>query len=125
MGQGRRKELVYTYHWTHAPPGQSNGPFHGSEINYVFGNLAYAATLNNQTLNYTAEDYAIVNKIQSYWVNFMKNGDPNDGNLTYWPPSNNVTKKTMVLGDSFGPAKVGSDEVIELFEDFFAQEPAY
>lgn len=122
---GGAKSNVYTYYWTHAPPGQSNGAFHGSEINYVFNNLAYAPTLNNQTLTYTAEDYAIADKIQTYWVNFMKNGDPNGGNLTFWAPSNNVSKNTMVLGDSFGTIKVGSDEVIKLFEDFFAQEPAY
>lgn len=122
---GGAQSNVYTYYWTHAPPGQASGAFHGSEINYVFNNLAYAPTLNNQTLPYTAEDYALADVIQAYWINFMKNGDPNGGNLTYWAPSNNVSKNTMALGDAFGTIEVGSDEVIELFEDLFAQEPAY
>ncbi|CAL9660995.1 carboxylesterase family protein [Streptomyces sp. enrichment culture] len=30
---------VYTYYWTHAVPGQSQGAYHGSEISYVFDNL--------------------------------------------------------------------------------------
>lgn len=68
--------------------------------------------MNSQTLRYTAEDYAIADKIQSYWVNLTKNSDLNRGNLMYWTPSNNVTKNTMSLGGHFSTIKVRLDNVI-------------
>ncbi|KAF3765372.1 hypothetical protein M406DRAFT_36802 [Cryphonectria parasitica EP155] len=122
---GGAQSNVYTYYWTHAPPGQSAGAFHGSELNYVFGNLAYSETLQGEAVSYTTEDYAIAETLQSYWINFIKTGDPNGGNLTYWAPSTSTSKTTFALGDAWGNIEVGSDEAIEFFQDFFSQEPEY
>jgi carboxylesterase 2 len=116
---------VYTYYWTHAPPGQSSGAFHGSEINYAFNNLPYGTTLMGQTLNWTTTDYQIAQTLSSYWVNFIKTGNPNGGNLTTWNPSSNTTKTTMALGDSWGTISVAPEANIEFIEDFFSQEIAY
>lgn len=122
---GGAQSNVYTYYWNHAPPGQDQGAFHGSELNYVLDNLAYSATLTGDTLNYTSEDYEIANTMVAYWVNFIKTGDPNGGSLTYWAPSTNASKTTQLLGDGWGSISVGSDDAIDFFEEYFAQEPAY
>jgi carboxylesterase 2 len=123
--QGGGKSDVYTYYWTHAPPGQSSGAFHGSEINYAFHNIPWGTTLMGASLNWTSVDYQIQDTISSYWVNFIRSGNPNGGNLTEWEPSTNGSKKTMTLGDSYGSKTVGSDDVIEFIEDYFGQEIAY
>ncbi|KAI3397646.1 hypothetical protein diail_10517 [Diaporthe ilicicola] len=70
---------VYTYLWDHAPPNQPQGAYHESEINYVLNNLY------NTDMPWTEEDYEIAEIINAYWVNFIKTGSPNGGNLTQWP----------------------------------------
>lgn len=64
---------VYTYIWDHAPPGQDQGAYHELEINYVLNNLY------GTDLPWTAEDYAIAQKMNSYRANFAKTGNPNLG----------------------------------------------
>ncbi|KAJ4419123.1 hypothetical protein N0V82_005136 [Gnomoniopsis sp. IMI 355080] len=111
---------VYNYYWTHAPPGQSNGAYHMSEINYAFNNL-YATDSP-----WTADDYAIADKLSDYWVNFISTGNPNGGNLTNWPANANGTAQTMVLGDSWGVEDVASsEEKITFIEDFFSNFAAW
>ena len=122
---GGAKNNVYTYYWTHAPPGQTSGVFHGSEINYALDNMPYGTTLTGQTLNWTSTDYKIADVMSSYWINFISTGNPNGDSLTHWAPSTNATKTTMMLGDGWGTIPIASEKVIEFIEDYFSQEPAY
>ncbi|OJD40744.1 carboxylesterase [Diplodia corticola] len=125
---GGAKSDVYTYFWTHAPPGQSAGAFHGSELNYVFNNMPWGTTLGGDSLNWTSTDYAIAKTMTHYWVNFIKSGNPNGGNLPVWDPATqaNSSKTAMHLGGpTWGPISVGSDEVVELIEGLFAAQKAY
>lgn len=113
---GGAKSDVYTYFWTHAPPNGNGGAYHGSELYYAFHTLPYADTSSN----WTETDYAIADVMQSYWVNFIKNGNPNGEGLTYWPPSKeNAT--TMWLGDSWGAGKVAEPSRIDLIRSWFSQ----
>ncbi|PSR79759.1 prolyl oligopeptidase-like protein [Coniella lustricola] len=64
---------IYTYYWDHAPPGQDRGAYHESEINYVLNNL-YGTDLPWETV-----DYEIAQKMNAYWANFAKTGNPNRG----------------------------------------------
>ncbi|KAJ5544341.1 alpha/beta-hydrolase [Penicillium frequentans] len=73
---------VYNYFWDHAPPGQDQGAYHESEINYVLNNL-YATDKP-----WTAEDYAIAKNMNAYWANFIKTGNPNGKGLVSWPAVN-------------------------------------
>ena len=74
---------VYTYFWTHVPPGpdaESRGAYHGSEINYVLNNL-YATERP-----WAAEDHRIAETVSRYIVNFAAAGDPNGPGLPQWAP---------------------------------------
>ncbi|KAG6368812.1 hypothetical protein INS49_003028 [Diaporthe citri] len=122
---GGASSSVYTYFWTHAPPGQSAGAYHGSELNYAFNNIPWAPTLMGQTLNWTAEDSAIQVTISQFWYNFIATGNPNGQNLTAWAPSTNQSATTMVLGDAYGSIPVASEDVIEFMTEYFAQEIVY
>jgi len=53
---------------------------HGGEISYVFGTLM-AGPGSMPSL----EDLAVSRMAQSYWVNFVKTGDPNGAGLPPWP----------------------------------------
>ncbi|RAH56325.1 hypothetical protein BO85DRAFT_521044 [Aspergillus piperis CBS 112811] len=58
--------------------------------------------------------------MQSYWANFIKNGNPNGEELTYWPPSKEDAT-TMWLGDSWGAGKAAEPTRIDLIRSWFSQ----
>ncbi|XRM48649.1 hypothetical protein ABZX51_011559 [Aspergillus tubingensis] len=63
---------------------------------------------------------SINSRIDGYWVNFIKNGNPNGEGLTYWPPSKENPTTTW-LGDSWGAGKVAEPARIDLIRSWFGQ----
>lgn len=119
---GGSESKVYSYYWTHAPPDQENGAFHGSELYYVFNNIPYARA----QANWTIDDYQIETSMSDYWVNFIKTGNPNGCNLTAFPASTANASQTMWLGNSFGASYLTDDDAkVALIEDWFAQQHEY
>ncbi|TVY71212.1 Fumonisin B1 esterase [Lachnellula suecica] len=123
--EGGANSSIYNYYWTHAPPGQSQGAFHGSELTYAFDNMPWGTTLNGAVLNWTSTDYQIADVLSSYWFNFISTGNPNGGNLTQWAPNSNTSKTAMMLGDAWQAVPVASDDVVEFFGEYFGNETAY
>lgn len=75
----RQQPKTYLYHFTYVTrvAAQLNlGAFHGSEISFVFGNLPQAAL---------PQERALSDAMMSYWTNFAKTGNPNNGALPTWP----------------------------------------
>jgi carboxylesterase 2 len=108
---------VFVYFWTHSPPNQTGGAYHGSELWYTFGNLP---TYYNYT--WTAYDYELQTIMSQYWSNFIKTGNPNGGNLTNFPASRPNVTEVMWLGDSFGASYIAQNSSkITVIKDFFAQ----
>lgn len=76
---------VYRYYFDLGAPvafGQE-GPsraFHSDEVEYVFGTLD-----TRKGTKWRPEDYALSEKMQAYWTNFAKTGDPNSSSLPRWP----------------------------------------
>ena len=114
---------IFTYFWTHAPPGRSHdtrGAFHGSEISYVFDNL-YATKRP-----WTADDRRIAGIMSSYWVNFAAAGNPNGKGLPYWPPFDPDKPVVMELGDHFEPIPVASSRArFEFWKRYFSTQTAW
>ena len=110
---------VYTYFWTHRPPGDPAGAHHGSEIDYVFDNLA----LKNQP--WTDADRRIAGIMSSYWANFVATGDPNGPGLPLWPPFDARSPTVMELGDRFGPMPIASPARLDFWKRFFATQPGW
>ncbi|WP_266157994.1 carboxylesterase/lipase family protein [Dyella silvatica] len=78
---------VYYYYFTQARPSKRDrssapdtGAVHSGEIEYALGNLS-----SNEVYAWTAADRHISNIMQSYWVRFIKTGDPNGPGLPPWP----------------------------------------
>ncbi|OJJ97442.1 hypothetical protein ASPACDRAFT_32633 [Aspergillus aculeatus ATCC 16872] len=114
---------VYSYFWDHAPPGQDQGAYHESEINYVLNNLF------DTDLPWTTTDYEIANKLNSYWVNFIKTGNPNgvDANgqaLVHWGPT--TTAQTVQhVGNGWGAIPIAPKAKVELFQEWFETQSLY
>ncbi len=112
------KSPVFSYFWTHAPPGQSSGAYHGSEIQYMFGNLYAGGS------SWTDTDEEIADRLSSYVVNFVTHGDPNGSGLPVWAASKADTPTVMELGDAWKPVKVAAPAKADFFERFFnTQQP--
>jgi para-nitrobenzyl esterase len=104
---------AFLFYFTHQPPppvgatsrgGFGSGATHGSEAQYIFGNLLGPRA-------WTGVDHQVSDMLASYWANFAASGDPNSPSnskaLTKWPAFNDRTSdRPMVLGDQaqVGPA---------------------
>ncbi|KAE9071059.1 hypothetical protein PF010_g26028 [Phytophthora fragariae] len=109
----------YTYYWSHAPPGQTAGAYHMSEINYCFDNLY------DTDSPWEADDYAIADVMSTYWANFVKNLDPNGGNVTYWPASVASSNTTMHLDVTQEVMEIATADKIEFIKKYFAAQTPY
>lgn len=109
-----RTSPVWTYLWDHAPPGQSSGAAHMTEIQYTQNNL-----YNAYYGQWLEEDYQIATKMNAYWVNFIKYGNPNGNGLVQWDSVSPNTTVTQELGDGWGPMPIASSSQISLFKDWF------
>ena len=77
------------------------GAFHAGEILYVFDNLGAFPWLIDDA------DRALARLASSYWINFVKSGDPNGAGLPHWPSFRSAGAQVMMLDT---PAKVGPEE---------------
>lgn len=120
--EGGATNDVFTYFWTHAPPNQTSGAYHGSELWYTFGNMP---TYYNYT--WGPIDYTLQRIMGDYWANFIKTGNPNGGDLAYFPPSRpNATNTQMWLGDVNGAGQISDkDGKLEIMQAFFSQSPEW
>lgn len=78
---------VYRYKFDDPPPLAAAAPpttdrpraYHSAEIEFVFG------MLDSKRLPWRPEDYALSERMGSYWTNFAKTGNPNAAGLPPWP----------------------------------------
>ncbi|KAF7932824.1 uncharacterized protein EAE98_004123 [Botrytis deweyae] len=121
----KSKSPIWTYYWDHAPPGQTQGAYHESEINYVLNNLY------GTDKPWEAVDFEIALKMNGYWANFAKTLNPNNGGsykgngtLPQWNANSETDMVTMEVGDGFGEVPIGSaDQVAAITEYFSYQNP--
>ena len=89
---------VYRYFFTrqripvNGQGGNSIGASHSSEIEYALGNLA-----TNKAYAWTPDDYKVSETMQTYFANFIKNGDPNGNGVPQWDRLQNNDPKVMVI----------------------------
>ena len=90
---------VYYYSFQQRPPFPTDslyagwGASHFAELWYVFDHL------NQSPWQWTSADRKVAEEISTYWVNFVRSGDPNGAGLTRWPAFENTQGKVQYLGD--------------------------
>jgi para-nitrobenzyl esterase len=92
---------LYPYYFSHWTPGRESEirwAWHSSELWYVFKSLRDIP----QQRDWTELDFKIAEDCSSYWANFISTGNPNGGNLPYWPAASKDNPVFMEWGDTFG-----------------------
>lgn len=69
---------AYVCYFDRKLPGDESGAFHSAELWYVFGSLRYCWRPMEDV------DYALSDRMITYWSNFMKTGDPNGDGAKEW-----------------------------------------
>lgn len=98
LQSAKGKAEVYLYRFTRRLPATEDfkkyGAFHTGEVAYVFNNLKF---LNRP---FEPVDGQLAEIVSSYWVNFVKTGNPNGTGLAAWPAYNAATNQVMYLGET-------------------------
>ncbi len=85
-----KKAPAYMYQFGYvSPANQQRSPFgagHGSEVSFVFNTLD--APRFGPPSKPTEAEYELAQKMNQYWINFAKTGNPNGNGLTNWPAYN-------------------------------------
>jgi len=103
---GGARTPVYGYVFAKVAPGKDSArwrAFHSSEIPYVFGTLDAAPERG-----WTAADRAFSNRLSSYWVNFVKTGNPNGSGLPAWRALDLAAPRLLELGDIVRPVPLST-----------------
>src|SRR6185503_7875085 len=103
---------VFAYRWDHVEPGPQSarwGAFHSSELPYIFGTLDTAPERS-----FTEQDRQVSARISSYWINFIKAGDPNGASLPRWPQLRLDQPMMLELGDGASPRPLLPPEKLEV-----------
>jgi para-nitrobenzyl esterase len=112
------KNKAFVYYFDHRTPNSPGGAGHGSEIAYVFGNLASMGPLGAGSDS--PEDNALSDLIQSYWVNFAAAGDPNGEGLPGWPAFDEKEQKVMYFNEEISAREHPNLDKIKAFDAYFA-----
>jgi para-nitrobenzyl esterase len=113
------KGKVFVYYFSHRPQYPDTprfkdwGAAHGSEIAFVFGNFTGATPP-------TADDKTVSEALSSYWVNFVKAGDPNGPGLTGWPVFTEANPQVMNLDVTSKAIPVPNLEKLQVLEGYYA-----
>jgi para-nitrobenzyl esterase len=100
----------YLYYFRRVPPGEPNyGSFHSAEFAYALH------TLQKWNRPFTEVDRRLEETMSSYWINFVKTGDPNGPNLPLWPAYNNNDPQVMELGDEVKSIPLPHKAQLEFF----------
>ena len=101
-----KKEPVYRYYFT--KENKSIGSNHTGELPYAYGNLWTAPYL------YDGTDRSLSNTMVSYWLNFVKTGDPNGGGLPKWEPY--TSGKVVEFGSEVGMIEDPNEGLYRIFD---------
>jgi len=113
---GRNK--VFYYYFDQTPPFpkgsvyQDWGASHFSELWYVFDHL------DQENWKWSPQDRYLAKAMSTYWVNFVKRGDPNGDHLPPWP---NFTGEGPVqyLGSDIHSGAVANLNSLRVFDDVY------
>ena len=105
-----KTQKVYRYQFT--KENGYHGTYHSGEMIYAYGCLG----MSKRQFAYDESDYALQDIMSSYWINFIKNGNPNGDDLPLWSEYKNSTDSVMELGENVGKIQDNYLEAYKIFD---------
>ena len=109
------KTNAYEYYFERAIPWPEHpefGAFHTGEMPYVFNNLKMLDR------PWTEIDMNVAETMSSYWVNFVKTGNPNGEGLPTWSSYSMNEKQVMQIGEEIDMIPIaGSEEKFDFLKN--------
>ena len=100
-------EDVYKYQFT--KDNGYYGTYHSGEIIYAYGNLYRS----KRQFAYNQSDYDLEKKMTSYWINYIKTGNPNGNGNPTWEKYTPTSENVLELGSN---VKMFKDQYLELYK---------
>lgn len=107
---------VYTYCIDRQLPGDDMGPFHASDLWYVF------KTFMRSWRPWTGTDFDLARACNTYWAQFAKTGVPQGEGLPVWTAYTKENPNTMELGEKIGMMTLPENERISFRRRFLLGE---
>jgi para-nitrobenzyl esterase len=116
----RRGAPTWRYLFTRRRAHRSDGPHHGQEVHYVFGNLD--APYPGELPQHDAVDEGLSLAMRRAWVSFAQRGDPNGPSCVRWPRYDPAADDALEFGDRIAQRSAWRREQLDFLDRFF--EPA-
>ena len=100
-------------------PGDDRGPFHASDLWYVF------KTFLRSWRPWTGVDYELARACNTYWAEFAKTGVPGGEGLPVWTPYTTVVPQTMRLGENIGMTMMPENSRVNFRKEFICSAAAW
>lgn len=104
---------VYSYIFDHDIPGDDAGSFHGSDLWFMFDSLG------NSWRPFEGKHYDLARQVASYWINFVKYGNPNGDGTDYhgntlpvWRPYTVADRCVMNFSDQPEPVTLAENPIL-------------
>lgn len=112
QAMARVEPRTFKYLFLRRRPGQVDGPHHGEEVPYPFGNVA-------QTGPSDATDEEISRVMRKAWVAFATRGDPNTAGVPHWPAYRPADDNHLAFGDTVAEGAAWRQPQLDFLERFY------
>lgn len=108
---------VWRYLFTRRRAHRLDGPHHGQEVHYVFGNLD--ASYPGELPSHDATDETLSLAMRRAWVGFAVGADPNGPDAPEWPGYDPRADNGLEFGDTVTPRGAWRNEQLDFLERYF------
>jgi para-nitrobenzyl esterase len=115
-----RQPRTWRYLFTRRRSHRQDGPHHGQEVHYVFGNLD--APYPGELPQFDSTDQALSTAMMKAWVAFAANGDPNRPGLAAWPAYDAAADNYLEFGDAIRAGSGWRRDQLDFLERFFGAD---
>jgi para-nitrobenzyl esterase len=115
----RLEPRTWKYLFERRRPNQQDGPHHGEEVAYAFGNIAAAPP--GETASFDETDEAVSRTMRKAWVAFAASGDPNTRGVPRWDAYDVGDDNHLSFGDEVKPGTAWRRPQLDFLERFYAQ----
>ena len=110
----RHEPRVWRYIFTRRRPGQTDGPHHGDEVAYVFGQLAQGR--GHEALPFDDTDTQLADAMAEAWVRFARDAGPGAPGGVAWPRHEATGDMHLSFGDHLSTGSGYRREVLDFLD---------